>query len=424
MFQPETEIRIVGVPWNVDPPSHSVPSAWTRATTSARQRGIADADEDLVEHDFVQDPDVGVVSQSPGHPRRQVAATLHHLGDPVRAERSDRGIHRECPGALRHLRDVLERITLLARRRGQVGSGDAHRGPVRGGVAHEDDAGVVRHVQPFVGIGRPRISTVVAAREVTQPWAGGCPQPERPVDVKPDVGMLADDRDDTFDRVERAGVHLAELGADDRRLGSPLQGVSQGVRVHAALVVARDPLGAAAPQSQVAEGVGDRDVNVGPDDDADGRRIDQPGLLDVPSRVPQDGVASGGQGGEVGHRRAAHEADRGPFGESEQLDEPGCDDLLDNGGARRCEIQADVLVPGGRQPIGREGRRHGAADHEAEIAWPAHRDEPRFDPRRQVVDDVAGVGAPLRKRATESPAQIVGGQVGRNPDPAIGSDER
>ena len=106
-------------------------------------------------------------------------------------------------------------------------------------IADEDDPGVVGHVQPLVGIGAPRVGAIDALGEVPQSRAGSGPQPEGPVDVQPGVRMSADDRDDPLDRVERSGVHLADLGAHDRRLVAAMERLGEGQRIHAALVVDR-----------------------------------------------------------------------------------------------------------------------------------------------------------------------------------------
>ena len=71
------------------------------------------------------------------------------------------------------------------------------------------------------------------------------------------------------------------------------------------------------------------------------------------------------------------------------------------------EIQPDVLVPDRGEPVGGERRRHRPADHEPEVARPAHRHEPAVDPGGEVIDDSPWVapgpggdrrGAPAARR--------------------------
>ena len=80
----------------------------------------------------------------------------------------------------------------------------------------EHEAGVVRHVQPLVRVGRPRVGALDALHVMPQRAAGGGPQPERAVHVEPGL-MPAGEIGDRVERIERAGVHVAGLRADDRR---------------------------------------------------------------------------------------------------------------------------------------------------------------------------------------------------------------
>src|SRR5437773_9314104 len=90
--------------------------------------------------------------------------------------------------------------------------------PVPFRMGDEGDAAVVRHVQPFVRIGRPRVGAVMPVHEVGMSIAGCSPEPECTVDMEPRTGAL-EDVGDLSRRVEGAGVHLPELRTDDRRPG-------------------------------------------------------------------------------------------------------------------------------------------------------------------------------------------------------------
>ena len=219
--------------------------------------------------------------------------------------------------------------------------------------------------------------------------------------------MVADRGHDTRHRIGRAGVHLAELGTDDGRSGLVAEGIAQGRRVHAALVVGRDPLGTRPPQADIPQRAQQRNVDIGPDDDPDRRRPHEPGLLHVPADPAQDRVPGGREGGEVGHRRATREADARLGREPEQLYEPARSDLLDDGRRGGGDIRPDVLVPGRRQPIGCQPGRHGATDHEPEEPRSAHGHEPGFHVPRELIDDRLGVDAALWERSVECAPQVV-----------------
>jgi hypothetical protein len=52
---------------------------------------------------------------------------------------------------------------------------------------------------------------------------------------------LVRDRDDLLERIERARVHVARLGADDRRPLDPREDVAKLVDPHATTIVGADP---------------------------------------------------------------------------------------------------------------------------------------------------------------------------------------
>ena len=66
---------------------------------------------------------------------------------------------------------------------------------------------------------------------------------------------------------------------------------------------------ALAAQAQHLEGDVDRDMRLGTDDDRDIRRTEQALPLDVPAGSLEQGMPRGRERREVGHRRAAREAD-------------------------------------------------------------------------------------------------------------------
>src|SRR5262249_621962 len=117
----------------------------------------------------------------------------------------------------------------------------------------EDEPRVVRHVQPLVRIGRPRVGTLDAAYEMAKLRRSGRPETERAVDVQPG-STSGDGVRNCVEIVESPGVHLACLRADDRR---PLV-ESQRCDIHAALVVRRQDVDLCAADPEEAERAVDR----------------------------------------------------------------------------------------------------------------------------------------------------------------------
>ena len=85
--------------------------------------------------------------------------------------------------------------------------------------------------------------------------------------------------------------------------------------------------------------------------------------------------------------RAGHEAERGRFGDAEQVFQPDPDRLLDEGGRRGGDAVVGVLVPPGGQQVGGRGGLEGAPDHEAEVARAGRGDQGRLGGPDQPVDD-------------------------------------
>ena len=131
--------------------------------------------------------------------------------------------------------------------------------------------------------------------------------------------------DDLRERVVGAGVHVAGLGAHDRRAVDPGEHLAQGLRCHPALFVGgdlADSVALTAETEHLERGVhGDVAAFVG--HDGDGWRPLETVPLDVPAGPLEDAMAGGGQCREVRHRRAGHESDARPGRQVQQLHEPG-----------------------------------------------------------------------------------------------------
>ena len=75
----------------------------------------------------------------------------------------------------------------------------------------------------------------MAGDEVSEGGLGGGPEPERAVDVHPGVVARARVGDRRLEVVERAGVDLAGLGADDRRVAVAASASAEQLDPHPAL---------------------------------------------------------------------------------------------------------------------------------------------------------------------------------------------
>src|SRR5829696_8854756 len=107
------------------------------------------------------------------------------------------------------------------------------------GVRAEDEARVVRDVQPLVGVGGPRVGALDAPGEMSRGRACSGPQPERAVHVHPGTG-LAGHVADGVEGIYGAGVDVTGLCADYGWSRGLLDGCPEGVGAHAALLVSRD----------------------------------------------------------------------------------------------------------------------------------------------------------------------------------------
>ena len=109
---------------------------------------------------------------------------------------------------------------------------------------------------------------------------------------------------DDFRRgIEAACVHISRLDADDgRRLDR-----RQRRSIHSSLTVDRHAYDVRAPETEQGDHLEERGMRFLAGNDLDGRRTAQAVLVDVPTRLAQDFVASRGETREIRHRRAGHE---------------------------------------------------------------------------------------------------------------------
>ena len=268
-----------------------------------------------------------------------------------------------------------------------------------------------------MGVRGPGIGEGRTGGETAAPRAGRGPQPERAVHVQPRAPRPGQRRD-LLERIARSGVHVAELGTDDGRPRGPGDRFAQRVGPHPSLPVHRHRTHAGGAHPEEAQRREDRHVRLGADDHLDLRSAEQAALLDVPTRAPQHGVACRREAGGVRHLAAGDEADARRGRETEQTQQPAGGHVLDHRRGRTEDVEASVLIPDRREPIGADGGGEAAADNEPEVARPARRDDAGVGGARQLGDDLPGVHALFGQRATQGRGHLGGCRA--RPDGARG----
>ncbi len=316
-----TLMRMAGRPCQTVPPHQQVPSAWTAATIRSVTSALAEGHQDLVEHYVVEN----LVSRPPtvrtqtGEPSGSCARSGRQ---PVAAEREQRRPDLDPPAAPGHLGGVVGRVALPTGGR-QVLGRDGHRSSERIGsrtnarplsygtlshlcasVAHESASSMPR-------VSRRRLGTAAAHR----PNAPSTCTQAAPSRARAQISA---------ERVDRPGVHVPRLRADDRRAVDSRHLVG----AHPALVVDGHPHNPVPAQAEHPECLDQRRVDLVADDDGDRRRPEQAVGFDVPSRLGEHGVPRRRQCGEVGDRRAGRETRCRSVGQPEQVDQPAQGDLL------------------------------------------------------------------------------------------------
>ena len=283
--------------------------------------GREEANEPLVDHGLGDDLGLRQGADLGDEGLRVPAAALHELGHPRAPERANGRVDREAPCPSRPLRVPVDRVAAtvgvleVARRRGQ-------RGVVGGLIRNEGKAGVVGHVQPLVPVGRPGVGPLDAGHEVPVATARAGPEAEGSVHVHPCASRVRE-LAGLAERVERPGVQLAGLQADD--------GGSIRVRVERLLEQRQ-----ADPARVVG---GKRDDRVGADAEQPDRAVErlvaelrgehpQAGragktvALNVDTAVVEQALPGRREAGHVRHLAAGHESKRGRGRQPEELLQP------------------------------------------------------------------------------------------------------
>ena len=232
--------------------------------------------------------------------------------------------------------------------------------------------------------------------------------------------MLADRRRDLRQRVEGTGVHVAGLGA---RRSSARRSPARVARRASGRI---RPCSSAAtrwtrprPRPSIWSETKTVTWASSPTHDVDRRRPEQARAPRRPSRASRRtawrAAARAVKLAIVAPVVNPHDV---PGRQAEQLDQPACCDLLGDRRGRREHVQAGVLVPGAREPVGRQGRRLAAADDEPEVARPGAGDDAPIGvrgpaPRRPASGSSpsAGSGPPIAARRA---ARSTGPPTGRS----------
>ncbi len=280
----------------------------------------AEVDQDLVEHHLIGDGHLRQRGQGVGEGASQGAAAIDEVDHARPAQLAQGGPGGEATRPPRRVgHEVAGRPERVRRGGIEVGGAICHGSGVSLGIGAEGVAAVVGDVEPFVAVAPPGVRPLEAGDEVAGGRAGGGPQAESPVHVNPRPGPAAQVADGG-EVIERAGVDVARLGADDGgRAGTRLQGPIEGVDLHGPVGIGgqfhhRRPAQPEKPQRRVHAGMA---LLAG--QDPDGRRTGQPSLLDVPAGLLEDPVPAGRQPDGVGARCAGHQSKRGGFGDTEQV---------------------------------------------------------------------------------------------------------
>ena len=269
---------------------------------------VAEAHEDLVEHDVV-DHLRAARCQRPRETSGQLTRALDQLGNAVAAELTETCPGREPAGPARGLQGQVGRPHRRTAGPDEVRRRVRHGRGVHLWMCAEREPAVVGKVQPLVPVAAPRVGSFQAVDEVSCRRACGRPQAERAVDVHP-CAMPVCDVAAGGQVVAGARVHVAGLQAHDgRATGSVRQHLLEVIDVQRAVCVGPYRLHTGGAEAEQPQGSVDRGVPLDTGHDTDRRGAGQAVSLDVPARSCQDVVTAGGQAHRVRLLAAGHETD-------------------------------------------------------------------------------------------------------------------
>ena len=334
-----------------------------------------------------------------------IAAAVDQIGDAGPAQLPQGRIEGKSPRPPRPVRGPVQLIAVFAGRR-QVAGGQGHGRPVRGGVADKGQAAIHRRVQPFVGVGGPRVRQFHSRDQLPARRAGLGPEAEGAVDMHPGARRPRH-RDQLGVRVASADIQVGGVQHKDGRRVSRGQSRPQRLRRQTTIVFHRQGLDRAGPEAEESHRPLDRSVMLVVGQNPDARGAVEAVRLHVPAATRQQGVPGGGQAGEVGHLAAGGKGERGFGGNIEQRLQPGPGDLLHHRGSGRAGVGDGVLIPGRSQPVRGQGRRHGPADDPGEEPAAGAAQMPAARGLDQFVDHLCRRQAALTHWHVQPRAQII-----------------
>src|ERR1043166_2480626 len=128
---------------------------------------------------------------------------------------------------------------------------------------------------------------------------------------------LSNSRDDFENRIERAGIDIAGLRANQNWSVNARQNSTKLIWSHAALIVRRNSDDLLASQTKHLQASKDRYMRFIAGYDRDSRRANQTLLLNAPPEFLVQRMSSAGETGKVSHRAAGNKSNACSFGETE-----------------------------------------------------------------------------------------------------------
>ena len=330
------------------------------------------------------------------------AAALHQRPVPLAPVGHEGEPGGQRPEAARVLRPEVHEVRPLA----EVGGGRREDLPLQGRVAGEGEAGVVRDVEPLVGVAGDRVGLAEPLEPGGPVRIAGGEEAEGAVHVEPGVaGARHLGHGDEV--VEVAGVHVAGAGHHDGRppAGLAEPGVERPGVDRLAPRQAGHPLQRAAPDAEHRQRLADAGVR-GAAHHEGARQPGQPRLGHVQAEPLAGPLARRGEPHQVGLGAAGDEDPLESLRHAEERAQQRERVALHRGG-RRVAGRAQVLVVGRGEPVARQRRRRRAAGDEAEVARSGRAGQERLAAVDEVGEGALGAPAHLRERR-----QLEGGGQG------------
>ena len=295
-------MRMATWPCHSVPPHQQVPSSWTcRPPDGCARR--SEGNQHLVQNHLVEHLVTGIL-QPFGEASGMPAVALDQIGQTGAAEGPQGRPHLDPARPARHLRRVVAGLPRIAG--DEIGRARGHGGLEVLGVGYENDPAVVGHVQPFVGIGRPRVvRDGIPAARCARSGQAAAHSPKAPSTCTQESDACGRSRRSPR-RIEGPGVDVAGLNADDRRRGQRRGMASGRIRPWPSTGRGRTR---SRPSPSRLKAFSTLTCTSSPTITVNRRRAEQAARFDVPPQPAQQRVPRRSQGAEVGHGGPGHETD-------------------------------------------------------------------------------------------------------------------